>query len=177
VRDRNALAASISSGDLPLEVQTAFSKADLRFMPERYVDLHLECACPDWFKPCKHLVGVWLKFARDFDREPFLVFELRGLKRDDLLALLRNQQPAAVPDAEAGEEFPEIAVPLKLESLPADPEAFWSAPALPAASAESPGRLLLDDDIFEKPGNWPGVESQFHQIYDSVYELASRLLN
>jgi uncharacterized Zn finger protein len=176
VRDRDALASSLSSGDLPLELQTAFSKANLRFMPERYVDLHLECACPDWLKPCKHLVAVWLKFARDFDRDPFLVFELRGLKRDDLLALLHNRQPAFVPQPGATEEageFQEINVPLKLESLPADPEAFWSAPALPAQPPESTGRLLLDDDIFERLENWPGIESKFHQIYDSVYELAS----
>lgn len=178
VRDRGALASSISSGDLPLEIQTAFSKAKLRFMPERYVDLHLECACPDWLKPCKHLVAVWLKFAHDFDHDPFLLFELRGLKRDDLLAILRNRRPAAVPEPEetdAAEEFPEIAVPMELAALPADPEAFWSAPALPAGPAESPGRLLLDDDVFERLQNWPGVESQFHQIYDSVYDLASLL--
>jgi len=176
VRDRGALASSISSGDLPLEIQTAFSKANLRFMPERYVDLHLECACPDWLKPCKHLVAVWLKFARDFDHDPFLLFELRGLKRDELLAILRDRRPAAVAQPEAVEdEFPEVAVPLKLESLPADPEAFWSAPSLPAAPPESSGRLLLDDDVFERLENWPGVESQFHQIYDSVYELASLL--
>jgi uncharacterized Zn finger protein len=177
VRDRNALASSISSGDLPLEIQTAFSKAKLRFMPERYVDLHLECACPDWLKPCKHLVAVWLKFARDFDRDPFLVFELRGLKRDELLAILRNRRPAAVPEPEETDaaEFPEIAVPMELAALPADPEAFWSAPPLPAAAPESPERLLLDDDVFERLKNWPGVESQFHQIYDSVYELASLL--
>jgi uncharacterized Zn finger protein len=178
VRDRGALATSISSGDLPLEIQTAFSKAKLRFMPERYVDLHLECPCPDWLKPCKHLVAVWLKFARDFDRDPFLVFELRGLKRDELLAILRNQRPATVPEREetdAAEEFQEIAVPMELAALPADPEAFWSAPALPAAPPESPGRLLLDDDVFVRLKNWPGVESQFHQIYDSVYELASLL--
>ena len=175
VRDRNALASSISSGDLPLETHTLFSKAKLRFMPERYVDLHLECACPDWLKPCKHLVAVWLKFARDFDREPFLVFELRGLKRDELIALLRNRQPTAVPEPAAEEEFPELAVPMTLESLPADPEAFWSVPALPTPPPESPGRLLLDDNIFERPKNWPGIESEFHQIYDSVYELASLL--
>jgi uncharacterized Zn finger protein len=177
VRDRNALASSISSGDLPLELRSAFARAKLRFMPERYVDLHLECACPDWLKPCKHLVAVWMKFARDFDRDPFLVFELRGLKRDELIALLRSRQPAPVPvpGLVVEEEFPEIAIPLKIESLPADPEAFWSAPALPAQSPESPGRLLLDDDIFERLKNWPGIESQFHQIYDSVYELASLL--
>ena len=180
VRDRGALASSMASGDLPLEIQTAFSKVKLRFMPERYVDLHLECACPDWLKPCKHLVAVWLKFARDFDRDPFLLFELRGLKRHELLAILRNRPPAAVreseeTDAAEEEEFPEIAVPMELAALPADPEAFWSAPALPAAPPESPGRLLLDDDVFERLENWPGVESQFHQIYDSVYELASLL--
>ena len=39
VRDRGALASSIPSGDLPMEIQTAFSKVKLRFMPERYVDL------------------------------------------------------------------------------------------------------------------------------------------
>jgi uncharacterized Zn finger protein len=123
-------------------------------------------------------VAVWLKFARDFDRDPFLVFELRGLKRDELLAILRNRQPVAAPEpgeTDAAEEFPEIAVPIELAALPADPEAFWSAPALPAAPPESPGRLLMDDDVFERLQNWPGVESQFHQIYDSVYELASLL--
>jgi uncharacterized Zn finger protein len=178
VRDRGALASSISAGDLPLEIQTAFSKAGLRFMPERYVDLHLECACPDWLKPCKHLVAVWLKFARDFDHDPFLLFELRGLKRDELLAILGNRRPAAVSEPEetdAEEEFPEIAVPIELAALPADPEAFWSAPALPAGPPDSPGRQLLDDDVFERLQNWPGVESQFHQIYDSVYELAGLL--
>ena len=178
VRDRGALESSVASGDLPLEIQTAFSKANLRFMPERYVDLHLECGCPDWLKPCKHLVAVWLRFARDFDHDPFLLFELRGLERDELRAILRNRRSAAVPEPEeidAAEEFPEIAVPMELAVLPADPEAFWSAPALPAAPPESPGRLLLDDEFLERLENWPGVVSQFHQIYDSVYELASLL--
>ena len=48
-------------------------------MPERYVDLHLECACPDWLKPCKHLVAVWLKFARDFDHDRPTPTQLRRL--------------------------------------------------------------------------------------------------
>lgn len=176
MRDHNALALSLSSGELPLELQTAFTKASLRFMPERYVDLHLECACPDWLKPCKHQLAVWLKFARDFDRDPFLVFELRGLKRDELIALLHNRPAATALEPEAAEEeFPNIEIPLKPEPLPANPEAFWAAPALPALPVELPGRLLLDDDVFERLKDWPGIESQFRQIYDSVYELASLL--
>jgi uncharacterized Zn finger protein len=170
VRDHGGLASSLTAGDLPLEIQTAFSRAKLRFIPERYVDLHLECACPDWLKPCKHMVAVWLKFAQDLDREPFLLFELRGLNRDELLALLGKQQLAAAP---APEEFPEEAVSPKPEPLPADPEAFWSAPELPASPGEPTERLPMDDDIFEKLAAWPGLESRFQQIYDSVYELAT----
>jgi len=142
VRDRDALDSSISSGDLPLELQTAFSKAKLRFMPERYVDLHLECACPDWLKPCKHLVAVWLRFARDFDRDPFLVFELRGLKRDGLLALLRNRQPAAVPEpgaTEEVEEFPEIDVPPTLEPYRPIPRPSGRRPHFPPSLPNRPG--------------------------------------
>ncbi|MGH9625729.1 MAG: hypothetical protein ACRD6B_18155 [Bryobacteraceae bacterium] len=172
VRDRAALASSMVSGNLPLEMQTAFSKAKLRFMPERYADLHLECACPDWLKPCKHQIAVWLKFAREFDRQPFLLFELRGLKRPEFLTLLQSRQSAAVAEPEE-EAFPEITIPPKPEALPADPAAFWSAPELPAVSAEAPGRLLLDDSVFDRLKDWPGVESQFHQIYDEVYELAT----
>ena len=178
VRDCGKLAKEISSGDLPLEIQTAFSRADLRFMPERFVDLHLECPCPDWLKPCKHLVAVWMRFAREFDREPFLVFALRGLKREEILALLYNRSPAGAPvpgkleELEEEEEIPDAIIPVSLESLPADTEAFWSAPALPA-SPDSTERLLPDADIFDELRNWPELEPQFQQIYDAVYELAS----
>jgi uncharacterized Zn finger protein len=176
VRDRDAVRAAIGAGELPLEIQTAFARAKLRFMPERYVDLHVECACPDWLKPCKHLVAVWLKFAGDFDRDPFLVFRLRGLQRDDLIGLLGNRK-AEVAAAPEPEEVPEVVIPLTLESLPADPVTFWSTPALPETVAESPERLMGDDDIFERLATWQGIEPQFRQIYDAVYELTGLLLS
>ena len=174
VRNREALAASIAAGDLPLDIHSAYSKAKLRFMPERYVDLHLECACPDWLKPCKHMVAVWLKFARDFDRDPYLVFETRGLKRQELQSLLTNRQEEAVAKP-AEEQFPEIAVPLKPEPLPVDPAVFWAAPPLPPLPPETPGKLLLDQDIFGKLAEWPASELQFHQVYEAVYQRASLL--
>jgi uncharacterized Zn finger protein len=184
VRDREfALASLISSGDLPLEIRTAFSKAKLRFMPERYADLHLECACPDWLKPCKHLVAAWLKFARDFERDPLLLFQLRGMGREELFDFLRGRAaPVPEPETEAEETIEEEILPVKLEPLPADPEAYWAERAFPAPGPESGERRLLDDDIFEKLGpppfaaNWRSLETQLHQAYDSVYELAALLL-
>jgi uncharacterized Zn finger protein len=186
VRDRRALASSLALGDLPLEIQAAFSKAKLRFMPERYADLHLECGCPDWLKPCSHLVAAWLRFGRDFERDPLLLFQLRGLERKELFEILRGfaapaPEPVPEPEPEAEESEAEI-IPVRLEPLPADPEAYWAERALPVPPPDSCERRLLDDDLFEKLGpatfasNWRVLEPQFHRIYDSVYELATLVL-
>ncbi len=174
IRDPSRLATALAAGDLPFEISTAFSKANLRFMPERYVDLRLECGCPDWLKPCCHMVAVWLKFARDFDRDPFLVFELRGLKREDLLALLENRAPSVASERVPEEELPDTAVTAHPEALPSDPAAFWSAPPLPDTQQDSAERPILDEDVFERLRDWPKLESQFSQVYDAVYELATR---
>ena len=185
VRDPRALAESLDSGDMPLEVQTAFSKAKLRFMPERYADLHLECGCPDWLKPCRHLVAVWMRFAREFDRDPFLLFQLRGMKRDDLYLRMQGfTSAAAEPEAEVSaeaEEEPE-SFPVNLQDLPSDPEAFWADPPLPTGILDVEARSVLDDDIFDKLGpakfirNWPSFAAEFHHVYDSVYEFAMLVL-
>ena len=182
IRDVRSLAASLAAGDLPLEVQTAFSKAKLRFMPERRVDLNLECGCTDWLKPCKHMVAAWLKFGREFERDPLLLFELRGMDRNELLALLQGgEAPPSVSEAETEEVVEEVSVPIRPQPLPTDPEVFWAAPPLPDLPPGSGERRLLDEDIFEKLGpapfaNWNTVEPQFHRVYDAVYEFASNLL-
>jgi hypothetical protein len=72
VRDRNALASSMPSGDLPLELQTAFAKAKLRSCDSvmRTCTSKAPAGLPETLQ---HLVAVWLKFGRDFDRDPFLL--------------------------------------------------------------------------------------------------------
>jgi len=182
LRDRRSVAKSLAAGELPLEVQTAFAKAKLRFMPERYVDLHLECGCADWLKPCKHLVAAWLKFGRDFERDPLLLFELRGMARNEVFDLLRGGA-TTVPEPDDGpeEEFEEAAVAVRLEPLPADPDIYWAVTALPALPPGAGERRATDEDIFAKSGppplpNWRAVESQLHGVYDAVFQLASQML-
>lgn len=181
IRDLRGLAWSLAAGDLPIEVQTAFTRAKLRFMPERGVDLQIQCGCSDWLKPCKHLAAAWLKFGQDLERDPTLLFQLRGLERDDLFARLRGagQEPARSAASEVDEPYEEEAIPPQPQSLPANPEEYWSVPALPAALAGE--RRQSDEDLFEKLGpapfsDWGAIEPQFHRVYDAVYEFASVLL-
>jgi uncharacterized Zn finger protein len=81
-----------------------------------------------------HLVAAWLKFARDFERDPFLLFQLRGMERKELLDLLRGgaaPAPEPEPELEEDEELEAEAIPVKLQPLPADPEAYWAERPFP----------------------------------------------
>lgn len=54
-------------------------------MPRSEQDFDTACTCPDWSNPCKHIAGVYYLLAKELDQDPFLLFELRGLSRDNLL--------------------------------------------------------------------------------------------
>jgi uncharacterized Zn finger protein len=50
--------------------------------------MQTKCSCLDWSNPCKHIAAVYLLLAAEFDRDPFLIFKLRGLLMNDLFAML-----------------------------------------------------------------------------------------
>ena len=114
---REALfAAKLLAGEMPQDIERAFGSAGLSLFPERAGDLATDCSCPDWSNPCKHIAAVYYLLGEEFDRDPFLLFRLRGLEREEVAALLGE---AAGPKAEAAE--PEVPEPLAV-----DPELFWN---------------------------------------------------
>lgn len=48
----------------------------LKVFPETWTDFNMECSCPDWAVPCKHLAAVIYVLSREIDNNPFLVFEI-----------------------------------------------------------------------------------------------------
>lgn len=54
-----------------------------------FADLAMECPCPDWRVPCRHLTATCYALARSFDEDPFGILAWRGRGRDELLGLLR----------------------------------------------------------------------------------------
>lgn len=57
----------------------------IQVFPRRWDDFSMNCSCPDWAVPCKHLAAVVYIVSREIDKNPFVVFNLYGL---DLLAEL-----------------------------------------------------------------------------------------
>jgi uncharacterized Zn finger protein len=53
-------------------------------------ELRPRCSCPDWADPCKHSAAVCYLVADELDVDPFSLLELRGRRREELLAGLRR---------------------------------------------------------------------------------------
>ena len=60
--------------------------------PRNCKDLQTKCSCPDWSNPCKHIAAVYYLLGEEFDRDPFLIFKLRGMSREELVGLLRRDK-------------------------------------------------------------------------------------
>ncbi|MGI0480438.1 SWIM zinc finger family protein [Geminocystis sp. CENA526] len=71
--------------DMPDNIDEVFyQKLKLHLLPHNSRDFDTDCSCPDWSNPCKHIAGVYYLIASEIDRDPFLLFELRGLSKEKL---------------------------------------------------------------------------------------------
>ena len=70
--------------EMPGNIEDAFSDLNVALLPKDPEDLKSKCSCPDWANPCKHIAGIYFKVAKELDKDPFLLFQLRGLPKHEL---------------------------------------------------------------------------------------------
>lgn len=116
--------AKLLAGEMPADIEEVFKAEGLSLFPKTHGDLKTECSCPDYSNPCKHIAAVYYLLGEAFDHDPFLMFRLRGMEREALLAQLGE----AVGEDEGWS-------PAEPEPLPEDPATFWAMPPLPESLA------------------------------------------
>ncbi|MGH9549036.1 MAG: SWIM zinc finger family protein, partial [Terriglobales bacterium] len=104
----SSFAISVASGSFPPEEQIAqvFSDNGVLLFPDRQGELHTKCTCLDWSNPCKHIAAVYLLLGAEFDRDPFLLFKLRGLAASEFFQLSKpagSMQKSALHNEAAAE--------------------------------------------------------------------------
>ncbi|MCG5052223.1 MAG: SWIM zinc finger family protein [Myxococcales bacterium] len=82
-------AAELLAGQMPQAIDEVFVEAGMSLFPKRRDDLETSCSCPDWGDPCKHVAATHYVLGEALDRDPFLLFELRGRSKDQVLDALR----------------------------------------------------------------------------------------
>jgi len=185
-------AAKLLAGEMPEDIDSAFKEIGLSLFPETLDDLETDCSCPDWSNPCKHIAAVYYLLGEEFDRDPFLIFKLRGVDMDDFMSILEKGSVPETVDrvAEAGifTERPDDGIgtvpeaeisPFSPEPLPLDPEAFWGrlsenpeeekSPSLEAHIPPVPA--VLPKRLGKFPF-WCGEEDLL-EVLEGIYKKAS----
>lgn len=93
----------------------------LKVFPKQWTDFKMQCSCPDWAVPCKHLAAVIYMVSREIDNDPFLVFRIHHLDLMDELnkrgIYIAEQKKNGIPPVSS------FLVPMKQRALHAKEEA------------------------------------------------------
>ncbi len=94
---RAIFAAKLLAGEMPQTIEDAFTASGLSLFPFSKFDIHSTCDCPDPVNPCKHIGAVYYLLGDYFSQNPFILFELRGRTKAQIIETLR--QLRSDPDA------------------------------------------------------------------------------
>ncbi|MFN9645546.1 MAG: SWIM zinc finger family protein, partial [Cyanobacteriota bacterium] len=143
--------AQLVAGIMPQDIERAFAASGKRLFPFKLQEVRSECTCPDKANPCKHVSAVYYLMGDRFSEDPFVLFQLRGRSRSQLLTELAERR-------RAGAKAPRIHVPHPPHGAIADPSRWWryDAPLDPDLVVIAPA--LEGDSGLELAGPLPLAE-------------------
>lgn len=86
--------AQLVAGVMPQDIERAFAASGRRLFPFKLQEVRSECSCPDKINPCKHVSAVYYLMGERFSEDPFVLFQLRGRTRTQLLEELASRRRA-----------------------------------------------------------------------------------
>jgi uncharacterized Zn finger protein len=95
--DQAIFAAQLLAGEMPANIEEAFSAAGVNLFPQSNNDMLTDCTCPDKANPCKHVAATHYILGERFDEDPFLLFRMRGRTQDQILTALRQRRAGDAP--------------------------------------------------------------------------------
>ena len=175
VADNIAVAADLSLGKLPESMLDLLEKEGIRLLPRDWSEISARCSCPDWANPCKHLAAVYYIIGNEIDKNPFILFNLKGMVTADLCAaggiLTAGSADEMVGKRDCYTPYARLSpVDQGSHEQPAAPSAI-AAPdvdlAFPAVDIEALYSLLQDSPLFYSHGN-------FRKMLIQAYSQAAR---
>jgi len=182
IASRADLITKLLMNEMPDTIEEAFSGLGLHLLPHSERDFVTSCSCPDWANPCKHIAGVYYLLASALDNDPFLMFELRGLSRDDLhTELTRSPLGKILASALDSDEEPLVEPVTSYYTRPIREQAtvetthkeFWTgAKRLPSAIGNL-SQLSVPALLIKKQGDYPPFwhkDLSFITVMEELYE-------
>jgi uncharacterized Zn finger protein len=174
--DQAIFAAKLLAGEMPTNIEEAFSAVQLSLFPTAARELETDCSCPDWANPCKHIAAVYYLLAERFDEDPFLIFKLRGRTKEQIIEVLRQKRVASLP-AESASPSPDAddsSAAGNALSLEDYLDTFWQAGEALDSFTVNPTAPRVDKAILKRLGDAPftvagqNISSLLAKAYDTV---------
>ncbi|YAF94509.1 MAG: SWIM zinc finger family protein [Nodularia sp. CChRGM 3473] len=120
---RAIFAAKLLAGEMPQNIEEVFTANGLSLFPFTLSDVHSKCSCPDKANPCKHVGAVYYQLGDRFSEDPFVLFQLRGRTKEQIISDLRQLRGAKVEVA--APEIPNVQQPIPHHQESINIDSFW----------------------------------------------------
>ncbi|BAZ38586.1 zinc finger SWIM domain-containing protein [Calothrix sp. NIES-4101] len=120
-------AAKLLAGEMPQNIEAVFTSSGLSLFPFTLSDVRSKCSCPDKANPCKHIGAVYYQLGDRFSEDPFVLFQLRGRTKAEIISNLRNlRKEHSGNNSEIIEtEIIETQEQLPAKQYPVNLESYW----------------------------------------------------
>lgn len=182
IGEQAGFVARLLFNEMPDAIEKPLAELGFGLLPWSRRDFEIHCSCPDTDRPCRHVAGLLHRLAAHLDRDPFLLFELRGLSRRELAERLQAtslgsalvpslaEEPIAVHPAESFFTRPRpVAMPEWVS-----PREFWRGTRRLPAGVELPQPATVSGILIRKGGDYPPFwdkDESFVEVMDGLYEL------
>ena len=106
--EKAIFSAQLLAGEMPEDIEAVFTANGLSLFPFALTEVHSRCSCPDKANPCKHIAAVYYQLSDRFSEDPFIIFQLRGRTKNQIINTLRQirsqkaeDSPVAVTELES----------------------------------------------------------------------------
>lgn len=184
--------AQLLAGEMPQNIEQVFTANGLSLFPFTLSDIHSRCSCPDKQNPCKHIGAIYYQLADRFSEDPFVIFQLRGRNKQQILDALRQLRGTAATGECAGVvESQHPSVPASQQEavpqLPLNIEEFWQynepldsslVVIVPPPSSDTVldflGPIPLGSNAQDNPTSQSSDAQLVMQYLDAVYKAVSQ---
>ncbi|MGB2926977.1 MAG: SWIM zinc finger family protein [Limnothrix sp.] len=172
--------AQLLAGEMPESIEQVFTKNGLNLFPFTLGDVRSKCSCPDKANPCKHIGAVYYQLGDRFSEDPFVIFQLRGRTKTQILDALKQYRLQQVdPTITTSKTTIKTKTTRKKTGAKEeiDIEAFWQYdqpldPSLVVLIPPTDGKTTLDV-LGEMTLNYEDAQA-FQAYLQQVYNAASQ---
>ncbi len=140
-------------------------------------EIEFSCSCPDYAYMCKHVAAVLYGIGSRLDEKPELLFHLRAVDGNDLVADLDTALPLAKKGPDAGKvlESDDLSALFGLDIAEESVAGTGPAPPRPASTIKNRKRGPAASPRRENAA-WREVEKQISRRNGPAYDRATALL-